>query len=515
MKTVFALVLLLCLSPLPAQESSEPEQPAGPPAPVTDQVVPVAEEQAPVAEEAEPLAEEPQGESDASDTGVEDFSTPELDLTPKDMEPAEELLHQYERYVQLMEDEVFDEADSVAKRVVELVIEVKGPNSTDFAKALTNLANVQHRTGQYQIAEQNFESAIEILEANQDRLDEALVNPLRGLGASQLEGGRPDKAEETFGRAVHITHVNEGPHNLEQVSILESLSEAYLRMGALEEAKHTQDVIYALNERAYAANTIEMVPSLMRRAEWQHRAGFINDQRTTLRRAIRIIEDVHGKDDVRLVEPLTQLGLSYFYLDLSGTRSYANTSMSTGEVHFKRALRIASENPKASWKLIADTSLALGDYYMYLGNELRADKIYKATWKDLSRTAERRAYRAETLEQPDLLREGSIPEYLNPPSGAPAAGQDVPYAVGTVTVAYDISASGRAANVEVIETQPQAFPQMQRLVQRELRARIYRPRYAEGQPVPTPEQILVHKYFYLPSELEAVSDQDDLEFEDP
>lgn len=502
MKTLIALVLLLLLSPLPAQESGEPEQseqPVGPPAPVTDQVVPVADE-----------------EESAAETGVEDFSNPQLDTVqaPPDMEPAEELLYQYERYVQLMDEEVFDEADSVAKRVVELVLEVKGPTSTDFAKALTNLANVQHRTGQYEVAEQNFESAIEILETNQDRLAEDLVNPLRGLGAAQLESGRPDKAEETFGRAVHITHVNEGPHNLDQITILDSLSEAYLRMGALEEAKHAQDVIYALNERAYAANTMEMLPSLIERADWQHRAGFINDQRTTLRRAIRIIEEEHGKDDVRLIEPLTQLGLSYFYIDLSGTPRYANTAMSTGEVHFKRALRIASENPEASWKLIADTSLALGDYYMYLGNELRADKIYKAAWKDLSGTAERRAYRAETLERPEVLRESSIADYINPPPATPVVGQEEAYSEGTVTVMYDVSASGRAVNIEVIEAQPPAFPQMQRLVQRELRSRIFRPRYADAQSVATPEQIFVHKYYFLPSELEAVTEDDDLDLED-
>ena len=183
---------------------------------------------------------------------------------------------------------------------------------------------------------------------------------------------------------MHVTHVNQGPHNLDQINILESLAETQLRLGELDDAKNIQDRIYALNERAYAENAVEMIPALMRRADWQHRAGLINEERTTLRRAIRIIETDGGNDDMRLVEPLTQLGQSYFYVDLSGTPAYVNSSVSTGETYFKRALRIASENPAANWRMIASTSLALGDYYMYLDNTQQAYKVYSATWSDLS-----------------------------------------------------------------------------------------------------------------------------------
>ncbi len=46
---------------------------------------------------------------------------------------------------------------------------------------------MQHSTEQYDASQQNFESAIEIIEDNEDQLNDQLVNPLRGLGASQLE----------------------------------------------------------------------------------------------------------------------------------------------------------------------------------------------------------------------------------------------------------------------------------------------------------------------------------------
>ena len=466
------------LDPAVAAEEEAEQVPGGP---AQDQLVPVAD-----------------------DEQVADEAAASTEVLPPEWTDEEELFYQYERYLQLMKDQVYDEADSVAKRVVELSLKVRGPDSIDFAKALTNLAVVQHRTEQYDAAQQNFESAIEIIEDNEDLLHSQLVNPLRGLGASQLESGRPDKASASFRRAVHLTHVNMGPHNLDQIGILESLSETHLRLGSIDDAKQIQDRIYAINEHAYLHNAVEMVPALIRRADWQHRAGFINDERTTLRRAIRIIETVGGKYDTRLVEPLTQLGQSFFFVDLSGTTSYSSPSVVTGESYFKRALRIASEDPDANWEMIAATSLVLGNYYMYLDNVKQANKIYMATWADLSSSDDRLAFRRDNLERYVVLRSNLIPEFVSPPSKAAPTGQEIPFLQGTVTMKFDVSTKGRATSLTIIEAHPREFIDMQRNVQREMQRRIYRPQYDNAEAVSTTDQILVHRYFYRQADLDAL-----------
>ncbi len=144
------------------------------------------------------------------------------------------LVSDFMLFKQLMHDRVHDEADIVAKRIVELAIRTKGRQSRVFANALTNLAIVQYRAGQFDSAQQNFQTAIETIEDNEDRLDERLVNPLKGLGAVQLASDRPDRASTTFKRAVHITHVNQGPHNRGQLELLESITEIYYRMGSMK-----------------------------------------------------------------------------------------------------------------------------------------------------------------------------------------------------------------------------------------------------------------------------------------
>jgi len=469
-------------------------------APTLDQVVPVADEAGEIGEISEEIVAEP------STKQPEDYSPPAQSSVPlpTDATDEERLLWYYAQYRELMDNAVYDEADSVAKRVVELAIKAKGPKSTDFARALTNLAIVQHHTRQFDAAQQNFQSAIEIIEENEDRLNEQLINPLKGLGASQLEGGRPDLAGPTFRRAVHITHVNEGPHNLIQIDMLESLAEADLRLGDVEEARNVQDTIFALNQHAYASNSLDIIPPLMRRAAWQHRAGLINDQRTTLRQVIRIIEVESSKDDLRLVAPLTELGQSFFYVDMSGLGTYQGSSVTTGEIYLKRAVRITNENPSAEWKQIADASLALGDYYVIGGNDQRARKLYKSTWGLLSEDDTRLDYRRVQLEQLVPLRERPIPRYVESPNELENMDPEARFLQGIITVTYDISVRGRPTNLKIIEAAPADFSDMQRSVQREVRTRIYRPQFVESGPIITGNQILVHKFYYRQADLDAI-----------
>lgn len=467
-----AAILLLFAGGLYAQDESD-MAPMGPP---PDQLVPVADEIPP-----------------------DDAPAPAPELTDE-----QQLLAQFERYKSLMGDGVLDEADTVAKRVVELAIRVSGPDSTDTARALTNLGIVQHRTQQFDAAQQNFQAAVEIIESNEDRLNAQLVNPLRGLGVAQLEGGRPDLAVGTFQRAVHVTHVNEGPHNLDQVDILNSLAEASLRLGSTDDAREIQDTIYALNARHYADNVLDLLPALMERAVWQHRAGFIYDERTTYRRVVRIIEEQFGKDDLQLIEPLTRLGQSFFFIDMSGAESVQPVTMTTGEIYFKRAARIAEQNPDADWQDAASTTLALADFYMYQGNEPRARKTYREAWDILSDDESKLEYRRSALEQIHPLREQPIPEFAGSAKGDSRALSDDPIIPGRISVSYAVSTRGRVTDLKLIEAQPPEFADMQQSVQREMRRRIYRPLFEDGEPVDSAERILTHRFYYKQSDLEAL-----------
>jgi len=451
-----------------------------------------------------PVAEEG---LDEVDEVFDDYSVPEP--------TGDELLaREFGLYVRLMQDSIFDEADSVAKRVVEIAMRQKGPRSNESAKALTNLAIVQHQTGQYDAAAQNFESAIDIIEDIEDRLHAQLVNPLKGLGAAQLESGRADLAIGSFNRAVHVTHVNEGPHNIDQVELLESLAETNLRIGDFDAAKDAQDVVYALNVRKHGPDSMELVPSLMRRASWQHRAGFIYDERATYRRVVRIIESRTSKTDLRLVEPLILLGKSHFFIDTSGSDSIGESRLASGEIHFRRAVRISAEHPEPNWQLVAQATLALGDFYMYENNLHRAYQVYGSAWDLLSLYESRHDVRREQLESVVPVSEQRLPQYVNSEETEDDAANDNTLLQGKVSVTYNISVRGRVANLKMVEANPPEFTNMQRYVQRELRRRVYRPMMVEGEPIESAEQLLVHEFFYRQSDLDSLRAADSADSEE-
>lgn len=449
---------------------------------VLDQVVPVADDPA---------------TDDQTVSGPPEDLLDEAELTDRDL-----LLAEFERYKKLKAAGIFDEAENVAKRIIEILIRQSGPTSNDTAKALSNLAVVQHETKNFEAAQQNFQSAIEIISENEDKLNAMLINPLTGLGAAQLEGGRPDLASRTFSQAVHLSHVNEGPHNLDQVKILEALAETNLRLGSLEDAKNNQDMIYALNLRHYTDDAMQMVPSLMRRALWQRRTGYIFDERSTYRRVIRIVEKQNGKDDFTLIDPLTRLGQSYFYIDTSESTTYQATSVASGEMYFKRAVRIAENHQDSNWQTLAATKLALGDYYNFRGDQGRARKTYRDAWEIFSADEERIAARRAALESITALNEDPIPRYVDGATRDDSLLPDSGIREGRIIVSYDINARGRVSSLKVVEAEPVAFEEMRRFVIREMRTRIYRPRFVEAQPAVTPNQVFTHTFFYQQEELD-------------
>jgi len=438
------------------------------------------------------------------------FSEQDLEADAQIAAPVEDeeaqLLTEFARFKQLVNDGAFDEADSVAKRVIELAIITKGAQSPEMAKALTNLAIVQHRTRQFDAAQQNYQSAIEIIEEVEDRLNAQLVNPLKGLAAAQLDSGRPDLASKTYRRAVHVTHVNDGPHNFGQINLLEDLAEVQLRMGEPDRAKEVQDTIYALNVRAFQLDSLALIPALMRRADWQHRAGFIYDERATYRRVVRIIEQKLDRNNLALVEPLVNLGKTFFFADTSGQSTFREAQLSTGEIYFKRALRIAAESPDSNWYIIANATLALGDYYMQDGNPHRARQVYRNAWVLLSETEDdinKLEMRRTALEGTVNLKQRPLPPFVGKTNPASDATVEDPVLEGTIRVTYNISDRGRVADLKLEEALPPEFTDMQNAVQREVRRRIFRPTFADGEPVASTGHEFVHIFYYRKSDLEA------------
>jgi len=435
-------------------------------------------------------------------------SAPEL---PEARESPEERLQRYFMlYKEALENKAYTEADTLAKQVVELSIQVFGINSLDSARALTNLGIAQHQNEDYDSAILNYSAAIDIIERVEDRLNSNLINPLKGLGAAQLASGQPDKAIDSFQRAVHVSHVNEGPHNLMQVDVLESLAETYLSVGEFDEVKDIQGHIFSLQARDVELNSLEAIPALERQARWQHRLQQFEQERYTWRKIIDIVEDRRGKDDLSLIAPLTELGKSYLFVGQPSMSFHQPTSISSGEIYLKRALRIAESNPEATWKTREGAMLALGDFYILSAKPSRARKIYSETWDLLSGDEERLKNRHDHLETLVVLQDVKPPKYVGIDGQVRS---DLPgdnYRTGTIVYDYSVSSRGLTTDIDMVEAEPAGFEDMERAVLNNLRAMVHRPRLVDGDAVQTDDLTFTHKFFYRESDLPTVQQDGDL-----
>lgn len=433
-------------------------------------------------------------------------SLPISEAVPED-EPdgaSEELNLAFRTYKRLYDSGRYASAIEAGKRVVVLSIEVNGREHLQTARALTNLAIAQQKHGDYEAAEQNYEAAIGIIEGVESRLSRHLINPLRGLGNTYLDAGRPDRAIQVYDRAVHLTHVNAGPQNLDQADLLDALSESFMRLRDYEEANEIQDLSFQLYERRYGEDAPEILPALERRARWLHRLGLFNQERDVYKRVIDIIEAEYGEDDLRLIGPLNGFARTYLY-------DVEQSVTNRGEWALRRAVEIAEANEDANSLLVADSHISTGDYHGLRGEAQKARRAYRNAWEILSTDESLLGVREQRFGQPVQIRRAIPPAYADeetdPVVNPVFRGRE--FDRGAVVVEFTVNERGRTEDISVLESEPPGL--MDGEVERAVRRFVFRPRYVDGQPVATTGQSFRHSFAYiadrLPDEIaEAMSE---------
>ena len=435
---------------------------------------------------------------DAGDDYIEPPSEREMQVN--------ELQRLFDLYREALANKDFLEADTLAKRVVESSIRLNGLDSHDSAKAITNLGIAQHNNRDFEAALRNFMASIDIVERIDDNLSAALINPLQGLAATHAAVGRPDLARFAYQRAVHVSHVNEGPHNDGQVKILAAMVELHISQGDFDEAVNIQKRVFSIESRNIDPSSMEMIPALEKRANWQHRLQQYQSERITWRQIISIIERHEGRKSLALPSPLTNLGKSYLFVSPVEFQYQPEVTTRSGESHLRRAYRIVREHPDASWEVVKNTMLSLGDYYILSGRPNRAGKIYEDTWAYLSKDddPEKLKARRNHLERVKILQPVFPPRYYNsedrdnhqpPPDG---------FEIGTISFAYVVSPSGRVLGIKHLETLPREITDFDKVIDSRLRRLMYRPRMENGVPIATRDVVYTHEFYYRPTDLQPL-----------
>lgn len=167
--------------------------------------------------------------------------------------PEDRILRMFSLYMEARSTGMLDEAEVLAKQIVEMSITSYGVQSKRTARALTDLGELQASHGDYTAAMLNLARAIEIIENVEDYLSMDLMNPVKTMADVQMRVGATDLAASNWNRALHISHVNLGPHNVDQIETLLALSRLYDDAGMTKEANRIRKRISFLEARQFEA----------------------------------------------------------------------------------------------------------------------------------------------------------------------------------------------------------------------------------------------------------------------
>ena len=168
----------------------------------------------------------------------------------------------FEQYTDARSAGMWQEADMLAKQIVEYSIESYGFYSKHTATALSSLATVQAANKENHAAIRNFAAAIDIIERLEDLLSVDLIDPLQAMGVAQFKVGDAHQAADVWNRAVHITHVNFGPHNFQQAETLQLIAYLYSVAGMTTETRKMQRRIDYLYVRDSGQGNKEILSAL-------------------------------------------------------------------------------------------------------------------------------------------------------------------------------------------------------------------------------------------------------------
>ncbi|HSN70288.1 MAG TPA: tetratricopeptide repeat protein [Steroidobacteraceae bacterium] len=404
----------------------------------------------------------------------------------------------------------WSEAIEPAEQLARAVAEKSGPKSLAYAEALTRVAELQRRAGDFTNAELGFANAIAITEARTGGLSGRLIEPLTGLGLTYADMREHARAAPVLERAVLTIRRNRGLFDVSQIDLLAQLATSQTQIREFESAVNTLRYRVRVAEQAWGPDDPRVAGPVSDLADWYSRASAYDVARSYYRAAIERAEKGGGPDHVALVEPLRGLAensMRAFVFgeiiereDLAPPTSTALMFDQTrddprpgnrrrlnreSEDALERALGILRTRPEgASGIELAATLLQAGDWYLAKGDTETAHARYREAW-DLSQNDPDVLAATQGADADATVLGYPVAIYL-PGGGLDRRSRDIPEDESVehfVLTEFTVAENGSLHAIEVIETD--ASERQARDTVAALEAAIYRPQYVEGKPVVT------------------------------
>ncbi len=348
------------------------------------------------------------------------------------------------------------------------------PSNDADARALIALGAVQADLHEFAAAEGTYLRGIEHLTEAHGEFAPILIDPYRGLAQVFVRSGRSPEALTVLEHAQHISQRNYGLFNVGQTIILDEMSEAYVTAGDTRSAQDIQQERLNIGLRRFGEDDLDLIPFRYHLAEYYALSRMHGRAREQYEDVIEIQESHLVRYSGDLLKPLREL----VRIDiLSGNSSSA-----------RRRLQEILELGEAIPAMERARSLAvLGDWALTNGQLATGLSHYRDADAVLAGDEGSRA--VELFSSPALIN------FIPPPSPVDRTGGSAPYEWGAISADFEISAEGRARNVQIVAATPPG------LMDARYRARLmesyFRPRLVAGEPIATPHVRFTHQFRYF------------------
>ena len=348
------------------------------------------------------------------------------------------------------------------------------PSNDADARALIALGAVQADLHEFAAAEGTYLRGIEHLTEAHGEFAPILIDPYRGLAQVYVRSGRSPEALTVLEHAQHISQRNYGLFNVGQTIILDEMSEAYVTAGDTRSAQDIQQERLNIGLRRFGEDDLDLIPFRYHLAEYYELSRMHGRAREQYEDVIEIQESHLVRYSGDLLKPLRELvRIDILSGDSSSARRRLQEILELGEA-------IPAMERARSLAVLGDWALTNGQLATGLSHYRDADAVL---------AGDEGSRAVELFSSPALIN------FIPPPSPVDRTGGSAPYEWGAISADFEISAEGRARNVQIVAATPPG------LMDARYRARLmesyFRPRLVAGEPIATPHVRFTHQFRYF------------------
>jgi len=354
-----------------------------------------------------------------------------------------------------------------------------GGRSLQVAEAHLDLANAQREAKDFDKAAENYLAAVEAYRAVDGPFTPLAIGPLTSLGDNYHEAKDDTNAVASYSEARTVSRRAYGLHNTQQIELLDRMSRSLLDLNQLTEAEAQQVEALRLVQRANPPGSDEVLEAIYKYAGWLSDRLLFLLARDQYARALRVIRQVYGDDNVRQVRPLLGIGNTY-----REERNPASMGISALEDALKLLQAQPNRDPVATAMALRD----IGDWSVAFGKTGYSGTEYQQAWQVLGSAPNGDELRRQWFTGANYV--------LYEPISSRGLSTDPDALSGHVTVSFDVDRAGNTDNVALVESEPLGLKD--EAVLRHIRRSRFRPVLDNGAVVVGKSLAIQVKFRYLP-----------------